>query len=127
VSMTSSRPYLVRAMYEWIVDNHCTPYVLVDALAPGVQVPQQYVENGQIVLNIAPGAVAQMELGNQLMRFSARFAGVPTDVLVPVSAIRGLYARENGRGMVFEEDDLPPPSDPGSRSGERKPSLRVVK
>lgn len=125
--MTSSRPYLVRAMYEWIVDNNFTPYVLVDTLAPGVQVPQQYVEDGQIVLNIAPGAVGQMDLGNQLIRFNARFGGVPTDVLVPISAIRGLYARENGRGMVFDEDEMPPPSDPGSSPGEKKPSLRVVK
>lgn len=124
--MTSSRPYLVRAMYEWIVDNNCTPYVLVDAHAPGVQVPQQYVENGQIVLNITPGAVDKMELGNQLMRFNARFGGVPTDVLVPIAAIRGLYARENGRGMVFDEDD-PTPPDPDGDKSEKKPSLRVVK
>ena len=124
--MSSSRPYLVRAMYEWIVDNNCTPYVLVDAHAPGVQVPQQYVENGQIVLNIAPGAVANMELGNELMRFNARFGGVPTDVLVPIAAIRGLYARENGRGMVFDEDDPNPPG-PGDNGGDKKPALRVVK
>lgn len=124
--MTSSRPYLVRAMYEWIVDNNCTPYVLVDAHAPAVQVPQQYVENGQIVLNIAPGAVANMELGNELMRFNARFGGVPTDVLVPIAAIRGLYARENGRGMVFDEDD-PTPPDPTEPGDDKKPSLRVVK
>lgn len=127
-TMTSSRPYLVRAMYEWIVDNNCTPYVLVDAHAEGVQVPQQYVENGQIVLNIAPGAVASMELGNELMRFNARFGGVPTDVFVPISAIRGLYARENGRGMVFDEDEPPvPPVDPDKSEADKKPSLRVVK
>ena len=126
--MTSSRPYLVRAMYEWIVDNNFTPYVLVDAHAPGVQVPQQYVEDGQIVLNVAPGAVASMELGNHLMRFNARFGGVPTDVLVPVAAIRGLYARENGRGMVFDEDEpTPPPTDPDDNDPDKKPSLRVVK
>ncbi len=128
MAMTSSRPYLVRAMYEWIVDNNCTPYVLVDAHAEGVQVPQQYVENGQIVLNIAPGAVASMELGNELMRFNARFGGVPTDVFVPISAIRGLYARENGRGMVFDEDEPPvPPVDPDKSEADKKPSLRVVK
>jgi stringent starvation protein B len=115
-------------MYEWIVDNNCTPYVLVDAHAEGVQVPQQYVENGQIVLNIAPGAVASMELGNELMRFNARFGGVPTDVFVPISAIRGLYARENGRGMVFDEDEPPvPPVDPDKSEADKKPSLRVVK
>ncbi len=129
MAMTSSRPYLVRAMYEWIVDNKCTPYVLVDAHAVGVQVPQQYVENGQIVLNIAPGAVASMELGNELMRFNARFGGVPTDVFVPIAAIRGLYARENGRGMVFDEEDEPPaPTNPdGPGDAAKKPSLRVVK
>ncbi len=130
MAMTSSRPYLVRAMYEWIVDNKCTPYVLVDAHASGVQVPQHYVENGQIVLNIAPGAVASMELGNELMRFNARFGGVPTDVLVPIAAIRGLYARENGRGMVFDEEDEPPvpPADPDKQGeADKKPSLRVVK
>lgn len=130
MAMTSSRPYLVRAMYEWIVDNQCTPYVLVDAHAAGVQVPQQYVENGQIVLNIAPGAVASMDLGNELMRFNARFGGVPTDVFVPIAAIRGLYARENGRGMVFDEDEDPPvpPADPDDQGDAgKKPSLRVVK
>ena len=121
--MTSERPYLVRAIYEWIVDNHCTPYVIVNALAAGVQVPHQYVEDGQIVLNIAPGAVAEMELGNELMRFSARFGGVPTEVLVPLGAIRGLYARENGRGMDFDEEDPRPPAP----SGDKKPALRVVK
>ena len=71
--MTSSRPYLIRAMYEWIADNDCTPYVLVDAVWPGVSVPERYVEDGQIVLNIAPSAVAEMELGNEMIRFSARF------------------------------------------------------
>lgn len=126
--MTSSRPYLIRAMYEWIADNGCTPYVLVDAASPGVSVPNQYVEDGQIVLNIAPGAVVEMELGNDIMRFSARFGGVPTEVVVPIAAVRGLYARENGRGMVFDEEDVMPP-DPsgGDEPGPKKPSLRVVK
>ena len=121
--MSSERPYLVRAMYEWIVDNQCTPYVVVNALSPGVQVPHQYVEDGQIVLNIAPGAVAEMDLGNEMIRFSARFGGVPTEVMVPLAAIRGLYARENGRGMDFDEEEPPPPVP----SGDKKPALRVVK
>ena len=132
MTMTSSRPYLIRAMYEWIADNACTPYVLVDALWPGVSVPERYVEDGQIVLNIAPSAVAEMELGNEMIRFSARFGGIPTEVVVPIGAIRGLYARENGRGMVFEEDESEPPEPPQAPdtdgSGDsKKPSLRVVK
>ena len=130
MSMTSSRPYMIRAMYEWIVDNNCTPYVLVNAMAKGVQVPQQYVEGGQIVLNIAPGAVVNIELSNEFMRFSARFGGMPTDVFVPTAAVRGLYARENGRGMVFDEEDFTPVDpDPAAPTplNEKKPSLRIVK
>ena len=126
--MTSSRPYLIRAMFEWITDNDCTPYVLVDAVWPGVSVPEQYVENGQIVLNIAPGAVAALELGNELIHFSARFGGVPTEVVVPIAAVRGLYARENGRGMVFDEEESSPPDPSGPETpGDKKPALRVVK
>ena len=128
--MTSSRPYMVRAMYEWIVDNNCTPYVLVNAMAKGVQVPEQYVEGGQIVLNIAPGAVVNIELRNEFMRFSARFGGLPTEVFVPMAAVRGLYARENGRGMVFDEEDFTPVDpDPTAPTpfNEKKPSLRIVK
>ena len=126
MSMTSSRPYLVRALYEWIVDNGCTPYLLVDATAAGVEVPQQYVKNGQIVLNVAPGAVAGIDMSNDDIRFRGRFSGVAIDVFVPIGAVLGIYARENGQGMVFEPEQAPPPSsDDEPRSG--KPSLRVVK
>jgi stringent starvation protein B len=126
--MTSSRPYLIRAMYEWIVDNGYTPYVLVDAAWPGVNVPDQYVEDGQIVLNIAPGAVVEMELGNELLRFNARFGGVPTEVFVPTGAVRGVYARENGRGMVFDEEgSAPPDPERPDEPSDKRPSLRVVK
>lgn len=131
--MTSQRPYLVRAMHDWILDNHLTPHILVDALRDGVRVPQEYVQDGQINLNIAPSAVRNLQLGNRDISFSARFRGVPMDVLVPVTAVLGIYARENGQGMSFADfDDEPPPprkdSDRGntpSRPG--KPSLRVVK
>jgi stringent starvation protein B len=124
--MKSSRPYLVRALYEWILDNACTPYLLVDATVAGVEVPQQYVKNGQIVLNVAPGAVAGINMSNDDIRFRGRFSGVAIDVFVPIGAVLGIYARENGQGMVFEPEQAPPPSsDDEPRSG--KPSLRVVK
>jgi len=126
MSMKSSRPYLVRALYEWILDNACTPYLLVDATIAGVEVPQQYVKNGQIVLNVAPGAVAGIDMSNEDIRFRGRFGGVAIDVFVPIGAVLGIYARENGQGMVFEPEQAPPPSsDDEPRSG--KPSLRVVK
>ena len=126
MSMKSSRPYLVRALYEWILDNACTPYLLVDATVAGVEVPQQYVKNGQIVLNVAPGAVAGIDMSNEDIRFRGRFGGVAIDVFVPIGAVLGIYARENGQGMVFEPEQAPPPSsDDEPRSG--KPSLRVVK
>jgi stringent starvation protein B len=126
MSMKSSRPYLVRALYEWILDNACTPYLLVDATVAGVEVPQQYVKNGQIVLNVAPGAVAGIDMSNDDIRFRGRFGGVAIDVFVPIGAVLGIYARENGQGMVFEPEQAPPPSsDDEPRSG--KPSLRVVK
>jgi stringent starvation protein B len=126
MTMKSSRPYLVRALYEWILDNACTPYLLVDATVAGVEVPQQYVKNGQIVLNVAPGAVAGINMSNDDIRFRGRFSGVAIDVFVPIGAVLGIYARENGQGMVFEPEQAPPPSsDDEPRSG--KPSLRVVK
>ena len=128
--MTSSRPYIMRALYEWILDNDCTPYVLVNAMAAGVEVPQQYVKDGQIVLNISPSAVAELSMTNEAMFFSGRFGGVAHEVYVPANAVMGIYARENGQGMVFEhEDESPPPEpdDPAPPPGERKPALKVVK
>jgi stringent starvation protein B len=127
MSMKSSRPYLVRALYEWILDNGCTPYLLVDATVPGVEVPQQYVKNGQIVLNVAPGAVAGIDMSNEDVRFRGRFGGVAIDVFVPIGAVLGIYARENGQGMVFEPEQAPPPSPPDDEPKGGKPSLRVVK
>ena len=128
--MTPSRPYIMRALYEWIVDNECTPYLLVDAEMPGVDVPQQYVKDGQIVLNISPSAVIDLHISNEAVVFNGRFGGVATDIEVPVSAVVGIYARENGQGMVFEpEDPSDPPDDepPEPGKSERRPSLRIVK
>ena len=124
--MNSSRPYIIRAIYEWIVDNGCTPHLLVDVDIEGVDVPQAYVSDGQIVLNISPTAVVGLDMGNETVAFNGRFGGVATDIAVPVRAILGIYARENGQGMVFdtaEEPDVPP--DPPAGKG--RPSLKVVK
>lgn len=99
--MTSSRPYLIRALYDWIVDNAYTPHLIVDAEQPGVAVPRSYVRDGKIVLNVAPRAVSDLVLGNDAIVFSARFGGTPMAVSIPVAAVEGIYARENGQGMVF--------------------------
>lgn len=131
--MTPSRPYLLRALYEWILDNNATPHVLVNAMHSEVQVPQDYVKDGQIVLNIAPSAVKALSLGNELITFNARFRGIPMDISVPLTAVIGIYAKENGRGMMFEENgpDMPNPDGPGTTdpapAGGGRPSLRVVK
>lgn len=108
------------------MDNGCTPHLLVDVEIEGVDVPQAYVSDGQIVLNISPTAVVGLDMGNETVAFNGRFGGVATDITVPVGAILGIYARENGQGMVFdtaEEPDVPP--DPPAGKG--RPSLKVVK
>ena len=99
--MKSSRPYLARALYEWLLDNELTPYFVVDATQPGVEVPRQFVQNGQIVLNAAPTAVRDLFMENQAIGFSARFGGQPMQVMIPTPALIAIYARENGAGMVF--------------------------
>lgn len=130
--MTPSKPYVIRAIYDWIVDNNCTPHLLVDAELEGVEVPQDYVTDGQIVLNVSPSAVVNLQLGNETVSFSGRFGGVPVDIMVPVAGVIGIYARENGQGMIFdEESDLnfdpdPPETDPPPPPSSR-PSLRLVK
>jgi stringent starvation protein B len=133
--ITSSRPYLIRAIYEWLVDNQLTPYVMVDAMAPHVEVPQQYVEDGKIVLNIAPQAVRGLNMNNEEIEFDARFSGITKHIYVPIMAVGAIYAFENGRGMVFsdEDEDMPPPDGSGGDAKKSKPpkkgkpNLRVVK
>jgi stringent starvation protein B len=102
-SMSSNRPYLIRAMYEWIADNGLTPYLLADASVAGMQVPAQAAKDGRVVLNIAGRAVAQLELGNEHIQFMARFSGVSQRVVVPVRAVLAIYAQENGQGMMLGE------------------------
>nr|WP_250877875.1 ClpXP protease specificity-enhancing factor [Luteibacter anthropi] len=103
--MTSNRPYLLRAIYDWISDNGLTPYVLVDAGQPGVRVPSHVVKNGQVVLNLAMRAVANLDLGNDRISFQARFSGVSQSIVIPVGAVLALYAQENGQGMMFPADE----------------------
>ncbi|GHB31055.1 ClpXP protease specificity-enhancing factor [Salinicola rhizosphaerae] len=106
--MLTSRPYLARGLYEWLLDNEQTPYIVVDAGKPGVKVPQQFVQNGQIVLNVAPAAVRDLLIDNAAVTFGARFSGQPMQVIVPMDALIAIYARENGVGMVFGQEPVMP-------------------
>lgn len=126
--MTSNRPYFLRALYDWVVDNGLTPHVAVNALQAGVHVPQQYVKEGRIVLNIAPNAVQNLSMTNDWLYFDARFSGVRHQIRVPVMAVIAIYAVENGRGMVFEEQEGDEPSPPDVQPPKKsRPKLKVVK
>lgn len=140
--MTSNRPYLIRAIYEWIIDNDMTPHLMVDAEHPSAIVPLEFAENGRIVLNVAPQAVHGFQIGNDLIRFSARFGGQPFSVELAPQAVIGLFARENGQGMLFPDEE--PTEDEarksdvdggegqagaGDEEGKKpsRPNLRVIK
>ncbi|MGN6112991.1 MAG: ClpXP protease specificity-enhancing factor [Luteimonas sp.] len=145
--MTSHRPYLLRALHEWIADNGMTPHLLVDATRPGVRVPAHTVKDGKVVLNIAARAVAHLDMDNDAVAFTARFGGVSHAVIVPIDAILAIYARETGQGMALpddgapapgadaaageaagappHDDDTPPAGDPPPKRG--GPHLRIVK
>lgn len=139
--LTSTRPYLARALYDWMEDNSLTPYVLVDATNNYVHVPQQYVKDGRIVLNICSSAVRDLFITNEAITFSARFGGAPMDIYIPAESLLAIYARENGKGMFFEQDgDVEPPPSVESQDGgvvnstirkpeavKGRPSLKVVK
>ncbi len=133
MQMTSSRPYLVRAMYQWIADNGMTPHLLVDASVDGVQVPAEHVQSGKIILNIAPMAISGLVLGDDEITFSAKFSGRSMSLYVPVEAVLAVYAKENGQGMMFSEDDGAVSSSDSDDDPEpdpdkpKRPSLRVVK
>jgi stringent starvation protein B len=141
--MTSHRPYLLRALYEWIADNDMTPHLLVDATQPGVRVPPHTINDGKVVLNIAARAVAHLDMDNDAVAFTARFGGVSHAVIVPVAAVLAIYARETGQGMALppeedvqggdapsavpgdDGDDTPP--DDGGPPPKRGAHLRIVK
>lgn len=103
--MTPRRPYLLRAFYEWLVENELTPHLVVDAMMQGVRVPEEYVQDGQIILNVAPRAVGNLEISNEAVTFHARFGGRPHSVIVPIYAVQAIYARENGAGTMFEPEE----------------------
>jgi len=132
----SRRPYLLRAMHEWISDSNQTPHIVVDASIEGVEVPRQYVQGGKIILNVSSNATSMLSLGNEVVRFRARFGAATYDVSVPIVAVLGIYALETGQGMIFSEADSPPqppapPSEPAPTTtgeGKRsKPTLKVIK
>lgn len=123
-------------MHEWISDSNQTPHIVVDASIEGVEVPRQYVQGGKIILNVSSNATSMLSLGNDLVRFRARFGAATYDVSVPIVAVLGIYARETGQGMIFSEADTPPqppapPSEPApTTTGEAKrtkPTLKVIK
>lgn len=131
--MTSSRPYLIRAIYEWLVDNQLTPYIMVNAMMPGVSLPEAYVEDGKMILNIAPMAVRDLFMTNTEVEFDARFSGITHHIYVPIQAVLVVYAFENGRGMAFNEEDdsgdngSAGSTEPGKPRSRGKPSLKIVK
>ena len=136
--MKPRRPYLLRALHEWISDSGETPHIVVDASAEGVNVPRQYVKDGKIVLNVSMSATQGLKLGNDVVSFAARFGGSSFAVQVPIRAILGIYARETGQGMIFPEGDADPdptdgppastgPGSSGKPPAPKKPKLQVVK
>lgn len=132
MTMTSNKPYLIRAFYDWIVDNELTPYILVDATYPGVQVPKEHIRHERIVLNISPSATRGLLLENDRIVFTARFSGQTEQIFVLPNAVLEIYAKENSRGIAFtiEDGGEPPPSphSPNSESGAKnKPGLKLVK
>lgn len=132
MTMTSNKPYLIRATYDWIVDNELTPYLLVNAEFSGVEVPQEHVSGGRIVLNISPKACRGLHIENDRILFTARFSGLPTQIFVRPEAVLAIYAKENGRGMEFEEEYGGEPQPPATSSLpdkkiRNKPALKLVK
>jgi stringent starvation protein B len=133
--MNSLKPYLIRAIYDWILDNSFTPFMLVDAAIDGTLVPEAFVEEGRIVLNLRPEAIKSLDLGNDFVSFNTRFSGKPMQVHVPIQAVLALYAQENGRGMVFDQEEAgddtttppPQPQPPVTEPPKARPALRVVK
>ncbi|RKG48265.1 ClpXP protease specificity-enhancing factor [Acinetobacter cumulans] len=136
LNITPTRPYLARAIYEWVCDNQLTPYLLVDATQPHTSVPEQFIQDGQITLNLAPNAVHALLISNEAISFSARFGGVSRDLYIPMYAVIGLYARENGQGLFFDPSEyehintdqnaLKSSNEEQTEQPKKKPSLRLL-
>lgn len=124
--MTSNRPYLLRALYQWLLDNNMTPQILVDATDAEAVLPQEHVREGRMVLNISPSAVTDLLIADAAISFKARFAGRSCAVHAPIRAVLAIYARENGKGMAFPPES-PDTDSPAPKGGDSKPALRVVK
>jgi len=127
--MTPQKPYLIRAIYEWLLDNQLTPYLLVNTTHSDVQVPIEFINDDKIVLNIAPDAVKNFHADNGWISFSARFSGKSMELFIPIAAIQAIYGKENNEGMFFTDDDIPPLPTPPTKPSpiKTKPSLKVVK
>lgn len=125
--MKTSRPYLIRAMHEWIIDCDLTPYALVDANHADVIIPRDYIDDGKILLNVSPGATQNLNLGNEFVIFSARFSGKSMEVSFPVEAVLAVYAKENGRGMMFKDDEMEARSIHSSQEPELQSKLKTTK
>ena len=127
--MTSQKPYLIRAIYEWLLDNGSIPYLLVNTTYEGVKVPEAFIDDNKIVLNIAPDAVQHYHADNEWISFSARFSGKPMELFIPIEAVLGVYGKENNQGMFFTDDETTPPTTPPSKptTNKDRPSLKIVK
>ena len=131
--MTSSKPYLIRALYEWLLDNQATPYMLADTSHPDVMIPRGIASDGKVVLNLAPSAINNLEMTNDYVSFSARFNGKAQDIYCPIAAILAIYARENGEGMMFNPESEKAVETDGVADGTDKPKkpnrpgLKVIK
>ncbi len=137
--MTSNKPYLIRALYEWLADNNATPHIMVNTRHPDVAIPAGIDKDGQVVLNIAMPAVQGLQILNTHIEFSARFNGVPHDIYIPIQAVMAIYSQEDGEGMMFADDSSSsgaeqdnPPSGGSDEQQEKtgkksKPGLKIVK
>jgi len=125
--MTSLKPYLIRSIYEWIIDNQLTPHLLVDADNSEAILPQDYIEDGKIVLNLRPEAIQGLTLGNEEIQFNARFSGTAMHIVTPTSAVLAIYAKENGKGMMFDPEEYDNETPPPVEKKPTKPNLRIVK
>ena len=121
--MTSSAPYLLRGLHQWILDNGCTPYLVLDALVDGAVLPEGHIKDGQIVLNISPSAIRDLQIEPEFLSFNGKFQGIAMQIYAPIPAVLGIIARENGEGMWFprEHEDNPEPKPPN------RPKLKVIK